>query len=182
MNIDRMNKLADFIESLPHSSEQSGGNCFNLQNWFAHTKHCGTIGCIGGWTHQLSKEDPDYSESECNLDDFKQNGLHHDGILPIEAMYAADWLEIYDSEDVYHLFYPNTKPWKQDDWHTIKPKQAAEVIRLVIKGIEVTEAYRLVMNDLPRPVIPDLDFNVDQELTEIGVDINQLPLKINQEV
>ncbi|RWF44259.1 MAG: hypothetical protein EOS65_02465 [Mesorhizobium sp.] len=54
MNIERILQLADVIEKTPHKPIYYHGNSpaplteFNMERW-----HCGTIGCIAGWTVHL---------------------------------------------------------------------------------------------------------------------------------
>ncbi len=66
MNAERILKLADVIEAAPHEMYRSGSDdsllCgFNMGKW-----HCGSVGCIGGWAHQLfvQKSTADYDGGE----------------------------------------------------------------------------------------------------------------------
>lgn len=155
MNVDRMNKLADYIESMPHFTDHPGDNVdvFNLSTWLSDRYHnCGTAGCIGGWAKIMAAKDL---------------GVSHDS----SEANSRYWLNL-TRQEAEDLFFPQTAEWGGLDWDDVKPKEAAEVIRLAAKGMRVRNAFNLVMNDLPRPK------SEDEELKELGDGINQL--RVNQ--
>ena len=123
---ERIEYLASFIESLPHTETDEEGNAmgplpaFNMSTWDSliskcsdKKSDCGTICCIGGWMHRL---------------------FFNGAFIFDDAMGAAIGLNKQQTQD---LFYPDVQPdvngMKTEGWNSITPAMAAETLRGIIK-------------------------------------------------
>jgi len=106
MNKERILQLADVIEKKPHrrrfnrSSPNKKLTGFNMSEW-----HCGTVGCIAGWTQHL------FGTGTPNYD----SGIEAAKLLGLHDRAATD------------LFIPGKAIFCTLD--EVKPRQAAAVLR-----------------------------------------------------
>lgn len=96
MNKERILLLADRIEQAPHvrafGDDYSSLTGFDMSTW-----HCGSVGCIGGWTEQLFGDGTrcaghwavaellDISVYEADVLCFPRQTINYDKITPAQA-------------------------------------------------------------------------------------------------
>lgn len=103
MNTQFIHKLANHIETLPHSFYDEGG--FSME---CYTHTCGSPSCIAGWAIYLSNHSLTIAD----------NGTDGDSLHAL----AAAILDISDYT-ANELFTPNLR------WADITPRQAATTLR-----------------------------------------------------
>lgn len=185
MNKQRMLDLAEHIKGLEpfinseagvdrFENSDKGDKFFQLATWISKPtgkkpNECGTAGCIAGWACVLN------DRVDVNTSTYKK-------LMDSDYFETArKWLGLTEIQ-AEELFLPRYIRNKLDiAWNDIKPRQAAEVVELVAHGIEVNDAWKIVIRDLPRPDIASKT-NEEKELEQLGQDINRLSLQTKQEV
>jgi hypothetical protein len=113
MNAERILKLADVIEGLPHGTVDWASSigelsAFNMSEW-----NCGTVGCIAGWTIKVFSK----------ADDSTHYTTEARSLLGLS------------SEEAEGLFTPRCRD--VEDYRRVKPTQAAAVLRHLVATGEV---------------------------------------------
>ena len=167
MNKERMKKLADFVETVPHcmdmskhehSAKEIGGvsfvfnmvDVFESRAGWSKSPNCGTRGCLLGSVLCL-KDIDEYGEVRSPdkvyiLDVFEE---------------VEEWLGISDNE-AETLFEPEPHELRQHDideeydYNKITPQQAAEAVR---KAINHGPGFdNRIWNHLPEPEYDSYDY------------------------
>ena len=164
MNKDRMERLANFVETVPHCMDQSehehsakkiGGTSFvfnmsdvfeSLSGW-SNSPNCGTRGCLLGSALCLKDMD-EHGEIRLPNDDFEIDVFEE----------GEEWLDI-SKEESEVLFDPEPHSLRQRDisenynYNKITPQQAAEAVR---KAINHGPGFdNRVWDHLPEPEYDD---------------------------
>lgn len=114
MHIERLRKLAQFLERLPAKR-------FDMGSFGYKKEGCGTVACIAGWTPSIAhvKRDPDNPARVI---------LRHGASQPV-SFFAQEWLGLSDYQ-ADGLFYAQ-HGWGKGGWSS--PRAAAKRIRRLIR-------------------------------------------------
>ena len=145
MNTERMNQLADFVETVPHCVDKSDHNhvakevedisfVFNMMDIYesregwSNAPDCGTRGCLLGSVLILK-----------DIEDGKPTMRSPENVFALDAFKEAEeWLDVSE-EEAETLFEPEPYElriqsfYDNYNYNEITPQQVAEAVRKAIK-------------------------------------------------
>lgn len=117
MNVDNMNKLADFLDALPPDR-------FDMADYW-HEHKCRTVGCIAGWAVHLlgTEDDRDSLYLELKGEETGSEFSIPDRAAELLGLTAPTW---------WHLFTPNNSGgWlTSGEPYAAGPQDAARELRV----------------------------------------------------
>lgn len=159
MNIENINKVADFIEKLPNELERKPEDrqWFDLTQWSTeyikgihNHNSCGTAACIAGWTCHIINSDLDAGKSNIrtHIPSLNHLVIHNRAtrILGLSSDEASDLFiptKVLGESYTVDAFGRTSK----EVWSSITSKEAAKVLRLVAAGMKANKAWKTVLKD-----------------------------------